>query len=161
MLIFLPLDAAELNRLRSEGLRDVAAHTTTPALFDGLGLDESGAEEAEFAALTYASVAALTRGPRRLVAVAEVAQDRLAAADFADDFGSVTVSSVGWSEVTCLFSGDPTDAPAETAAAVAAQGRALAEAWDDDLVADLVATTDLLWYAPQEADAVVAQAIAD
>lgn len=150
MLAFLPLTLDTLAALRAGALRDVTAHAATPALFDTLGYTPDLDEDAEFAALTYASVAALTLAPRRLVAVAETAVN----GEDPEGFGTVTAPAVSWAQVQSLFIGEPDHAAAEETAHRAVAGRKLASAWDDPAVQRLLAESDLLWYGAEEADAV-------
>lgn len=154
MLICVPLTSALLRTLHDQGLRDVAAHAPTGSLMAAHGYDASMDEDADFAALTYASVASLRSGSRRLVAVAQVPHVR----DAGTEFGEVVVAELGWSQVTGLFIDEP--AVAELVAAAGPEARAavdLATACDGPAVTALLEGADLLWYGPEEIDDVLAQ----
>ena len=72
-MVFIPIARDELAAIDgSVQLTDRAAHHVTPELLVALGYRVGQEEEAEYAALMIASVAALTRFGERLVLVAEV-----------------------------------------------------------------------------------------
>ena len=98
MLICIPLACAELDSLLAGSISDVTAYAPTPSLYEALGYSADMDEDADFAALTYASIASLLKAPQRLVAVAQAA-----AVDCRDSFGKVTVASLAWSQVTGIF----------------------------------------------------------
>lgn len=163
-MVFVPVSLASARALRSGqqpgALRGFAV---TPALVQALGADLSE-EEADFAALSTAGLAALT-GPdrldgrdrgRRLVLAAEVGADQVT--DLGGEQGEVWVAGLGWGQVSALFAdedvaGDTVRAAAVEAAAAAAAGVEPAEALSGPAVATLSDTYDLLWYAPEELDA--------
>ena len=71
--MFIPIVRDELAAIDgSVQLSDRAAHHVTPELLVALGYRVGQEEDAEYAALVIASVAALTRFGERLVLVAEV-----------------------------------------------------------------------------------------
>ena len=104
-------------------------------------------EEAEHIALLVASVAALARSVRRIVAVAEGACR--ADADGDPEFGEVVVSDLPWSAVQSLFADEP-EAPGLAAAATAAAGLPLSRAWEQPEVTALLERADLLWHGAGE-----------
>lgn len=153
MLVFVPIDAARLQTLLNDGLTDVAAHAATPALYQGLGLDPSMDEDAEFGALTYASVACLLTSPLRGVAVCEV-PDRALSGD--DDFGRVSVAQVAPADLRSLFIDEPEALPLTRAAHRAVAGTTLDQAWEDAAVERVLTEADLLWHDADEGAMVLA-----
>lgn len=109
-------------------------------------------EEVEFVALGHAGVLALGLAPAgpRLVLAAEVADSQVDERPGVD--GEVVVSGLIWSQVLALFADEPTVADLVARARSAAGTRPLAEALSDPAVTDLLAGTDLLWFAPDELD---------
>ncbi|MPM16690.1 hypothetical protein SDC9_63071 [bioreactor metagenome] len=108
-------------------------------------------EEADYWALTDAGLAGLAaaEGPRFVIAVRARPEQIVAAGP--DGSGRVSVADVAWSQVSALFIDE-----AEALPAVAAARAALA---DPDAFAErtaaLVTAHDLLWYAPEELDALL------
>ncbi|SEQ70654.1 DUF6912 family protein [Microlunatus flavus] len=150
----LPPEAARWLRDGEEpGL--LTAYAAGPALREAHGLGASDDEEAGFVALGYAGLAALLddAGPRLVLAVdLDAGQVRASG----DDFGTTEVRGLRWGQVTALF-GDEPDAAADLAEVRRlVAGRTLAEVADDEDVVGLVDRWDLLWYAPEELDSVLA-----
>jgi hypothetical protein len=106
-------------------------------------------EEAEYVALNHAGVAALLLDgvPRRLVLAVDVALEG------ADELGAVPVPEVRWSDVRSLFADEAPAADAVAAARTAVRGLDLATALAVPAVLALQDDHDLLWYAPEELDA--------
>lgn len=146
-LLFVPVSADRLQAWADGGVLDgpVRAHAVTPGL--RAAFEPSDEEEAEHIALLVASVASLVATGRRLVAVADAAA--VPARDGDADFGEVEVSNLGWNAVQSLFA-DEADPPGLRAAAAAASGRDLAEAWDEPAVIALLEQADLLWHGAGE-----------
>lgn len=134
---------------RAEGISVDVAYARRRDLDLAVPDDE---EEADFWALTDAaarSLAGSSAGPRFVVAV-RVRPDQLVADPEAGS-GRVTVSGVDWAQVSALFVDEPAALPAVAAArAVRTEPAAFAEH-----IAALVAEHDLLWYAPDELDALL------
>lgn len=130
----------------------VAALAATPSLRRTLE-PPVDPEEADFAALSLAGVAALDglTVARRLVLAAEVADDQVT--DRRTGLGEVEVRDLGWQQVQALFSDEDEAGEAVRAAASAAAGVPLGAALDLAPVAALVEGHDLLWFAPVELDA--------
>lgn len=149
--VFLPASAEDLRGLASAPLAERVGYAATPALLAALGYGPDEVEDAGFAAMLSASVAALTRQPYRLVLAAAVPT----VDDLRDDAGACRVPGVTRAQVTALYVDEPEAAPAVAAAHAAVAGMALAEAWDDAAVQALLEAHDLLWYDAAEADAVV------
>lgn len=150
-LVCVPADLELLRRLRADGITDVAAHAATPALYEAMGYTPDMDEDAEFAALTFASAAAaIMHGEPRLVIVAEA--EAIPVPE--DEFGAVRVPMLAWPQVTALFVGEHSGRQAEAAAHDEGAGSSLDQAWDAPAIQDLVRNHDMLWYAPEEADAV-------
>ena len=143
-LAFVPVSAAELRTWATGGRLDgpAAAIAVTPGLVEAFA--PAGQEEAERVALLVASVAALGRTGRRLVAVVETAVRPRPDGD--DEVGEVLVDLPAYPAVTSLFADA---AGVEVAAAAAASSGPLAEAWDRPQVQRLL-EADLLWYGPAE-----------
>lgn len=141
-LVFIPIRADELNAI--DGVTDLsgrAAHTVTPELLEELGYAPDDVEDAEYAAMVLASVAALARYGSRTVLVADVPADQVHEGPDPDN-GGCLVGDVPSSAITCWFSEAP-DVTAEDAAA-AANGLDIDLAWGLDQVQDLL-QHDLLW----------------
>lgn len=154
MLVFIPINHDLLTRLLADGLADVAGFAATPGLYEGLALERDMEDDAEFGALTFASVASLVRDERRAVAVADVGVTTLT--DLGGDWGEVRAARVAPSDVRSLFIDEPDAAPLLAAAHAAAAGRSLEEAWDADAVQELLTEADLLWHDVTEAPIVLA-----
>lgn len=128
-------------------------YAATRELFAALEYGPDRDEDAEFAALTFAGVAALAIPGPRLVAVAQADGVGRSAEDA--DFGAVWVTAPAWECVTALFVDEPDAAAAVHAAREAAAGQPLDAAWEEDAVQELVARHDLLWHAPAELSALI------
>lgn len=115
-LVFIPISAGELDAITgATRMRDRPAYTVTPELLDALGYGPDALEDAEYAAMVLASVAALARSGARLVLVAEVASNSvLSGEDVAN--GECILSELDPAAITCWFSEaddvDVTDAAA-------------------------------------------------
>ncbi|MET0694222.1 MAG: hypothetical protein ABWY56_09830, partial [Propionibacteriaceae bacterium] len=76
-MVFVPLSVQAARALREDGAiaGPLAGHAATPALMRAHDYDEAALEDAEFAALSYAGIAAVTVAgddPLRLVVAAEL-----------------------------------------------------------------------------------------
>jgi hypothetical protein len=155
-MVYVPILLSRARLLRAgEVLRSVAGHAATPSLRRALdlGVDD---EEGDYAALNAAGVAALAalaggQDSRRLVLAAEV--DAASVADGHGTSGEVRVADLTWAQVRSLFADEEVAAPAVLAAARAADGVALAGAYDLAAVVELTDHHDLLWFSPEELDA--------
>lgn len=150
-LVFVPLTPLLLREWAS-GLvmpASLPAYTDTPALRSAYGITDE--EDAERVALLAASVAGLAAYGLRLVAVAEATPASRPDAD--PDFGEVSVAVGGYGTVSALF---VDEAGAAAAAATAASGLPLAEAWEHPAVTRLLSDADLLWHGPGEWEALIA-----
>lgn len=147
-LCFVPVSAAQLSAWAGAGVLtgETAAFAVTAEMTAAFGLDDPAGEEAEYTALAIASIAALLRHGRRLIAVADT-EPALAVGEA--DFGTVLVSDVPWTRLTALFADEP-EVPVVAAAARAVPGLSLAEAWDHPAVTTMLSQGDLLWYGPGE-----------
>lgn len=147
-LVFIPIRREELDAI--EGVTDLSgrsAHTVTPELLEALEYAPAQSEDAEYAALVIASVAALAAFGERLVLVAEVPGASVAEGhDVAN--GECRVSHVPPTAITCWFSEagevDVADAVA------AAKGLDIDTAWDFPQVQELLQGNDLLWNDVEE-----------
>ena len=152
-MVYVPLPLSGAAALRAgEPLDRVPGHAATPSLRRALDLGADD-EEGDYAALNAAGVAALDglTGSRRLVLAAEVGDAQVT--DRRGTSGEVEVAGLAWAQVRSLFADEEVAAPAVTAAAPAATGVALAEAYDLAAVTALVDAHDLLWFSPEELDA--------
>lgn len=146
MLVFVPLSAADLAACAGGSpLAGVRAFAATPAFLGAFGLGAPDDEDAERTLLHVAALDALLRCGGRLVAVAEAP-----ARDLDNEFGRVEVGSVAFSAISALFADH-----ADAAGALAHVSRVLGEAsldaaWDNPAHRELMETTDLLWYGPEE-----------
>ena len=160
-MVFVPLTASAALALRAgtppAPLQGFAA---TPALRRTLG-PESTEDEADFAALSTAGLAALAGLPgddgvtasRRLVLAAEASDEQVV--DLGTHLGEVRLGGLRWSQVQAVFADEDEAADLVAAAAGDARGLALAELLGRPAVAALSDTHDLLWYDPSELDALV------
>lgn len=123
------------------------AQRVTPQLLEALGYSPEQGEDAEYAALVLASVAALARYGRRLVLVAEV-DPALVSQGRDPDNGACVVSSVPVGAITCWFSEDDRVDP--SAAAAACHGLDIDTAWGFDEVQELLSGADLMWNDVEE-----------
>lgn len=155
-MVYVPILLSRARSLRAgEPLSSVAGHAATPSLRRALDLGTDD-EEGDYAALNAAGVAALTeldgvQGPRRLVLAAEV--DEVSVGDGQGTFGEVQVAGLTWPQVRSLFADEEVAAPAVLAAARAVDGVAPAQAYDLPAVVELNDNHDLLWFSPEELDA--------
>lgn len=142
-LVFIPVATSELDaiegRTRLAGRR---AHSATPELLEALGYQPSDEEDAEYAAMVLASVAALSAHGERCVLVADVPPDAVHPGPDAAN-GEVVVDDVPASAITCWFSEAPGVDVADAAAA--AKGLDIDTAWDFPQVQELLAEHDMLW----------------
>ncbi|SDS87862.1 hypothetical protein SAMN04488543_2566 [Friedmanniella luteola] len=152
-MVYVPLPLSRARALRDgEPLDAVAGHAATPSLRRALDLAPDD-EEGDYAALNAAGVAALAglAGARRLVLAAEVPDDRVV--DGRGPSGEVDVADLRWPQVRSLFADEEVAGPAVAAAAAAVTGTDPAQAYDLPAVVALTDGHDLLWFAPEELDA--------
>jgi hypothetical protein len=152
MMVFVPLPVASASSLRGAAVAaSYRAFAATPSLRRALG-PTSDEDEAGFAALDAAGVAALDglEGSRRLVLAAEVEPAQVQ--DSATELGEVAVRDLAWGQVQSLFADEEVAAPLVAAAAAVATGVVLPAAFDLPAVTELRDSHDLLWYAPEELD---------
>jgi hypothetical protein len=151
MTVFVPLTLSAVQELRASGsARDLVGYAVGPALRRWLGDTRLDDEEADYVALNHAGVAALTLDdttPSRIV----VAVDQESSGD--DELGAATVAHLEWAEVRSLFADESAAAGAVLAARSAVRGLDLAAALEAPTVEELQESYDLLWYAPEELDA--------
>ncbi len=142
-LVFIPIAEYELAAITGAvRLTGRSCHRVTPELLAALEYEPQQVEEAEYAALVLASVAALARYGQRLVLVAEVDHSLVSdGADLAN--GECLVSTVPTAAMTCWFADSPEVDIASAAAA--ANGLDIDTAWGFDEVQHLLATADLMW----------------
>jgi hypothetical protein len=151
-MVFVPLPLATARALRAgQPCSPVRGFAATPGLRRALGPGTAD-EEADFAALDTAGVAALQglADSRRLVLAAEVPDGQVR--DRGGELGEVEVRGLEWRQVRSLFADEESAGGSVRAAAAAAAGTALVMAFDVPAVIELSDTTDLLWYAPEELD---------
>jgi|GEM_PF-5745449 len=151
--VFVPLPLARARKLAAEGrlTGPFPAYGVTPELaaWGEFGPDEL--EDATFTAQSLAGVASLTwpeaAGAERRVVLAVPATGFAVTPDGIP--GEGTVPELEWRRVQAVFSDDlSVDL---TAVRDLARGRTVAEAWDDDVVAEFVEQNDLGWFTPDEA----------
>ena len=170
MMVFLPLSRSEAVALRNGTSQQPGAsepdrsprwtgYAATDALMSSHEYDAAATEDADYAALCYAGVRALTRTQDRLrlVLAAEVPDaDVRVDVDLggaADPYGEVRVHQIQWRAVTALFSDERGSAAAVAAARAALVGdTTLPDALQIPAVQALMDDHDLLWYAPAELD---------
>lgn len=149
-LVFLPLSAGQLRSWAAGGTLPGShpGYAATPTMCAVFGITDP--EDADYTALSIASIAGLLAHGERVVAVLGVSPP-----SGADEFGAVAVVDPSYAHVTALFGEDPDPAPARAVAA-AVQGMTLEQAWEAPAVQALLGERDLLWYGPAEVDALLA-----
>ena len=152
MTVFVPLTSTDVRQLAASGsAHDLVGYAAGPALRRWLGEARLDDEEADYVALNHAGIAALTLDdstPTRIV----LAVDHDLSGD--DELGAVTVARLEWAEVRSLFADEAAAGAAVIAARSAVRGLDLSAALADPAVEELQESYDLLWYAPDELDAV-------
>lgn len=148
-LVFLPVSGGQLHSWAESGALPGShpGYATTPTMTEAFGLTDE--EEAEYNALSIASVAGLLAHGERLVAVLGLDGPASQDDDGADEFGAVEVRAPRYDSVTALF-GEDVNAAQAGAAALSVQGMTLEQAWEAPVVRALLAERDLLWYGPGE-----------
>lgn len=147
-LVFVPIARTELDAIAGQTqLRDRPAHRVTPELLEELGFESDQQEDAEYATLVLASVAALATHGERLVLVAEVDASFISPGEDLVN-GACVVSRVPQAAMTCWF-GDSDDVDTGGAAA-ASRGLEIDIAWEMDEVQELLHGHDLLWNDVEE-----------
>ena len=151
MVVFVPVSREALSGLTATPLTGpVAAFGVTSGLCDTFSLPPSADEEAERTALLLAGLASLIAYGSRLVLVVEATTT-----DDDGGLGESTVSALAWRDVSAIFAEPAEAASAVAKAAAAVQGLDLDAAWDAEPVQALMSEHDLLWYGPEEVDALV------
>ena len=160
-MVFVPLTAPAALGLRAgDPTAPLPGFAVTPALRRALGAD-STEDEADFAALSTAGVAALAGllgedgsvATRRLVLAAEATAEQVV--DLGTDLGEVRLGGLRWSQVQAVFADEDEAADQVAAAAREARGVALPDLLGLPATVALGETHDLLWYDPSELDALV------
>jgi hypothetical protein len=143
-LVFLPLSTGQLHSWATGGRlpTTLTGYAVTPAMTEAFGVTDP--EDAEYTALSVASVAGLLAHGERVVAVLGC---RYQPSD--DEFGAVEVVEPAYAQVTALF-GEDTNPAQAAAAAISVQGLTLDQAWESPAVQALLTERDLLWYGPAE-----------
>ncbi|MFV0429582.1 MAG: DUF6912 family protein [Arachnia sp.] len=140
--VFIPVGSHELAAISGElQLTDRAAYRVTAELLAMLEYTLDELEDAEYAAMVLASVAALARFGQRLVLVADVPASLVSPGSDVDN-GECRVSGVPQTSIVAYYREAPEVDSA--AAAQAASGRTIDDAWDAPEVQELLAE-DLLW----------------
>jgi hypothetical protein len=158
-LLFVPVALEVARRVAAgDALDNVFAFSANEALAESFGIAVDNvcvdatainSETAEFAALTVASVTALTTYGERLVLVGEVADDCVMSIwDCEAANGGVIAEKLLASQVVAFFADAHTTATKELlcAAVRVATGLSIDDAWELPEVAALIAQTDLLWH---------------
>lgn len=147
-LVFVPVSRSELETMTGGvELTDRPAHTVTDELLGALGYTPAQSEDAEYAALVLASIAALSRYGERLVLVADVPTSVVGLGADPDN-GGVNVSRVPAQAITAWFCEAPGVDSSDAAAA--AKDLDIDTAWDFPEVQRLLHESDLLWNDVEE-----------
>ena len=150
-VVLVPVSGKQLSGLRAAPLAGpLTGFAVTAALRDTFGLALADDEEADRTALLLAGLTSLMAYGKRLAVVVEAP-----AVDDGDPFGEVSVPSVSWQGVSAIFADAPDAASAVSATVHAVAGLDLDAAWDTEAAHALMTEHDLLWYGPEEADALV------
>jgi hypothetical protein len=151
MVAFVPLSRDTLSALTTAPIPGpVAAFGVTPGLCDTFTLPATADEEAERTALLVAGLSSLISYGSRLVLVVDAAPT-----DDEGGLGECTLPALAWRDVSAIFAEPPEAVSAVAAAAAAVQGLDLDAAWDAEAVQTLMGEHDLLWYGPEEVDALL------
>lgn len=151
-MVFVPAPPAAAVSMRDgQGLAAVRGFAATPSLRATLGTD-AGEEEADYAALSAAGVAALEGldSSWRLVLAVDADPDQVV--DGCTGLGEVRVAGLRWQQVQALFADEREAAASVRTAAAAAAGVPLDGLLGLPAVAELGDRHDLLWYAVDELD---------
>lgn len=162
MRVYVPLTRSALAAARASGAiapAPMTAHAVTPTLRESYATAD--AEELEYVALTAAAdaclplLAAAPDEPRRRYVAACEVPDATPDAE-AGPSGVVVGSDIAWRDVKALHADDP---EAEPVIAAAAGAYAAAMAGDDDarFTVDEADGWELMWFATQEADDLLAR----
>ncbi|GAB3821462.1 hypothetical protein GCM10028820_29900 [Tessaracoccus terricola] len=147
-LVFVPIRSDELGAITGAvALERRSAHTVTPELLEALEYSTGQLEDAEYAAMVIASVAALSAHGERLVLVAEVPPSQVRPGTDPGN-GQVEVLEVRPESVTCWFS--EAEGVDYADAAAAAAGLDIDTAWDFPQVQELLHANDMLWNDVEE-----------
>lgn len=147
-LVFIPIRNDELDAITGvTTLTRRQAHTVTSELLEALEYTEAQTEDAEYAAMVIASVAALAAHGERLVLVAEVPASQVSPGTDAAN-GEVVVADVPPESITCWFS--EAEGVDFADAAAAASGLDVDTAWDFPQVQELLHANDMLWNGVEE-----------
>lgn len=150
MTVFVPITAAAARELRGAGTaRSLTGFADGPALRRWLGEPRLDDEEADYIALNHAGVAALLLEGSSLRLVLAVDLDLVGG----DELGAVWVPEIAWDDVRSLFADEESAAEVVAEARTAVAGLDLPAALADPVVERLQDAYDLLWYAPEELDA--------
>lgn len=142
-LVFIPIRRDELDAITgSTVLEHRTAHAVTRELLEALEYGSDQTEDAEYAAMVIASVAALAQHGERLVLVAEVPASQVGPGTDVGN-GQVVVAEVPAASITCWFS--EADGVDVADAAAAASGLDVDTAWDFPQVQELLHGNDMLW----------------
>ena len=161
MRVYVPLTRSALAAARESGEvgpAPLTAHAVTPALRESYAVAD--AEELEYVALTAAADACL---PMLAAAPGEPRRRFVAACDVPDaapdpeagPSGVVVPQPIPWRDVKALHADDP-EAAATVAAAAAAYADAMAGDDDARFTVDEAEGWELMWFATQEADDLLA-----
>ena len=155
-MVFVPVRRDRARALRDSGSASVGqltGYAATPAMMAAQDYDQSTLEDADYAALCFAGVAALTdpvdADALRLVVAADLSPS-LFEADERSPYGVVLVHDLPWVAVQALFSDEPGSAGAVAAARGVAAGRSVEVALTLDPVLEVFEEHDLLWFSPDE-----------
>jgi hypothetical protein len=147
VLVLVPVDRAFAERLirQSAVAGPLVAFTANEALCETFGLADADADQAEFATLQVAQVAALCGYGRRLVLTAKVLPTTLVDRDATEaDNGRVRLGELALDTVEAFFV--PDDPVGDAAAARVARGLSVDAAWALPEVAALLADAPLAWH---------------
>lgn len=146
-LVCLPITGTELAAWATTGVLPGPRTAFQPTASLQAAFAVLDLELAEHVTVLVASVAGLAANGYRLVAVVEAEAEPRPDAD--PDFGEVLVNELSFNQVCSLFAEAP-HAAAAAAAARVANGMPLALAWDQIEVQQLLGSSELLWYSPNE-----------
>ena len=142
-LVFIPVGPDELGVMSGDpAIVQRTAYTVTDELVAELGYEAKDAEDAEYAALVLASVAALCSYGARTVVVAEV-DPALVSGGVDPVNGQIVLASCPVGAITSWFAEEP-GADVADAAAIS-RGLTIDQAWYQPAVQALLNSHDLLW----------------
>jgi hypothetical protein len=145
--VFIPVSSDQLGQLATIGelAGPLPGFLPGPVLQDAFGVEPGQDELLDYAALQAAAVVALAQHGARIVVSAKVDQQRIQPGGQDQENGGVLLDFLNRADITAFFTeSGPDDLVAQ--ARLAAQGKSLDDAWEQDAVGSLVAWGAPAWH---------------